>query len=402
LKNRNKDSFDCIIVGGGIVGLTTAFEYQNAFPDNKLLILEKESKIFRHQSGRNSGVIHSGIYYKPGTFKAKNCIEGYKLLIDFAIHNNIPYEITGKLIVAYNNNQIESLNKLYQYGVSNGLKNIKLLNALEVQKIEPYCKNILKALYVPQAGIIDYCSVGFKLSEIISEKGAKTIFNSNVIRIKNHNDEKIVFTNKGKISAKKVVLCTGVFSDRFLSDSLKKKFRIFPFKGEYFVLKSSAAKYVNGLIYPAPDIKFPFLGVHLTKTINQNVEAGPNAVLSFSRNSYRKFSFNWRDFYSIITWGGFWKFIKKNWKIGFYEFYRSLSKKEFTKSLQKLIPVIQENDLDVGKSGIRAQILTSDGELFDDFFIDNNNGIYNVVNAPSPAATSSFAIAKDIINYIKN
>lgn len=402
MKDTQNENIDCIIVGGGIVGLTTAFEYLNTFPNNKLLILEKESEIFCHQSGRNSGVIHSGIYYKPGTFKAKNCIEGYRLLIDFATQNNIPFEITGKLIVALDENQIKSLKKLYKYGVSNGLKDIKLLNKEQALRIEPYCENVLQALYVPQAGIIDYISLGKRLLEIIQEKGAKTFFNACVSKIENMKSDKIVSTNIGNFSSRKVVLCTGVFSDKFLSDSLKKKYRIIPFKGEYFYLKSSAAKYVRGLIYPAPNLNFPFLGVHLTKTMNQNIEAGPNAVLSFSRDNYKKFSFKLYDFYKIISWIGFWKFSKKFWKIGFYEYYRSFSKREFTRSIQKLIPALRKNNLKLGKSGIRAQILTSDGELFDDFLVDNNNEIYNVVNAPSPAATASFAIARGIINHMKN
>ncbi len=388
-------------MGAGIIGLTTAYEFQNAFPAKKILIIEKESDIFFHQSGRNSGVIHSGIYYKPGTSKAKNCLMGYKLLIDFANQHKIPYEITGKLIVAHNENQIASLNKLYEYGLSNGLNNIKLLNPKEALEIEPYCKSVLKALYVPQAGIINYKTVGYKLLKIIKKNGAEIVFNISAKKIENHNERKIVFSNKGKFISRKVVLCTGVFSDRYLSNSLKNKFRIFPFKGEYFYLKSSVNKYVKGLIYPAPDLNLPFLGVHLTKTMDQNIEAGPNAILSFSRKGYHKFGFNWRDFFEIISWIGFWKFAIKFWKVGIYEYYRSFSKKEFTISLQKLIPKIKKNDLIVGKSGIRAQILTIDGELFDDFLIDKNNGIYNVVNAPSPAATSAFAIAKDIITFMK-
>lgn len=399
--NENCKKYDCIIVGAGIIGLTTAYEFQNAFPEKKILILEKESDIFCHQSGRNSGVIHSGIYYKPGTFKAKNCLKGYKLLIDFANQHKIPYEITGKLIVAYNENQIDSLYKLYEYGQSNGLNNIKLLNSKDALKIEPYCKGVLKALYVPQAGIINYNTVGHKLLKIIKKNGAEIVFNNSVKKIENYNDRKIVISNQGNFISRNVVLCAGVYSDRFLSNSLKNKFRIFPFKGEYFYLKPSVNNYVKGLIYPAPDLNFPFLGVHLTKTMDQNIEAGPNAILSFSRKGYKKFGFNWRDFFEIISWIGFWKFAIKFWRIGVYEYYRSFSKKEFTISLQKLIPQINKNDLIVGKQGIRAQILTIDGELFDDFLIDNNNGIYNVVNAPSPAATAAFAIAKDIINFMK-
>ena len=392
---------DCIIVGSGIIGLSTAFEYIKSFPKHKLLILEKESEIFAHQSGRNSGVIHSGIYYKPNSLKAKNCIEGYSLLLDFVKKHKIPFKITGKLIIAYKKNQIKDLNKLYNYGISNGLKKIKILNSKESLKIEPHCKKVMKALYVPQSGIIDYKSLGSKILKIITSKGVQLSLNTFVKKIKTNQNEVSVFTNKKIFKSKKVVVCTGVFSDKFLSPSLKKKFRVFPFKGEYYNLKPSVTKYVKGLIYPVPDLNFPFLGVHLTKTIDNKVEAGPNAVLAFSREGYNKMSFNLKDFSKIIFWKGFWKFIKKVWRYGFYEYYRSFSKTEFTRSLQNLIPEIKKDDIVIGKSGIRAQVLAYDGKLIDDFLIDKNDKIFNVINAPSPAATSCFAIAKNIVKKIK-
>ena len=399
--NSNK-KLDCIIVGAGIVGLSTAYEYLKKFPTHRICILEKEQKIFSHQSGRNSGVIHSGIYYKPDSFKAKNCIDGYKYLINFAKENNIPHEVTGKLIVANKVNQVNVLNKLYQNGILNGLKNIKLLNAKDALEIEPYCKNVIKALYIPNSGIIDYKMVGLKLLELIMQKGGTIRFETLVKDIKNDNKEILVSTNKGAIKTEKIILCTGIFSDKFLSPKLKNKFRVFPFKGEYYYLKKSATKYVNGLIYPVPDINFPFLGVHLTKTTNNEVEAGPNAILSFAKEGYTKFSFEWNDFFQIISWKGFWKFTRLFWKIGLYEYYRSFSKNEFTRSIKELVPDIKKKDLIIGKIGIRAQIMTSEGELMDDFLVDKNNGIYNVINAPSPAATSSLAITKNIINQIKN
>ena len=310
--------------------------------------------------------------------------------------------MTGKLIVANKVNQVNVLNKLYQNGILNGLKNIKLLNAKDALEIEPYCKNVIKALYIPNSGIIDYKMVGSKLLELIMQKGGIIRFETLVKGIKNDNKEILVSTNKGAIKTEKIILCTGIFSDKFLSPKLKNKFRVFPFKGEYYYLKKSATKYVNGLIYPVPDINFPFLGVHLTKTTNNEVEAGPNAILSFAKEGYTKFSFEWNDFFQIISWKGFWKFTRLFWKIGFYEYYRSFSKNEFTRSIKELVPDIEKEDLIIGKIGIRAQIMTSEGELMDDFLVDKNNGIYNVINAPSPAATSSFAIAKNIINQIKN
>ena len=394
--------WDCIIVGAGIVGVTTAYEYLMAFPEARILLIEKEKKIFTHQSGKNSGVIHSGIYYKPGSYKAKNCIKGYKKLIEFSRKNNVPYKITGKLIVATKKNQLESLSKLYEYGIENGLKGIKLLDKKDALKIEPFCENLIKALYVPQSGIINYKEVGNKILQNYLDKGGKITLNTSLKKVVRGEAKILVDTDKENYETNKIILCLGVSADKFLRNSLKSKYRIFPFKGEYFYLNSSAIKYVNGLIYPVPDLNFPFLGVHLTKTIDNQVEAGPNAVLSLSRYGYGKLSFNFSDFSRIIFWKGFWIFAFKFWKIGFYEIYRSFSKKEFTKSLQNLLPKIKKEDLIKGKSGIRAQIMTEKGGLLDDFLIDSDRGIFNIVNAPSPAATSAFAIANEIIDYIKN
>ena len=395
-----KNKYDCIVIGAGIVGLTVAYEYQNNFPDEKLLILEKEPHIFEHQSGRNSGVIHSGIYYKPGTFKAKNCISGYKKLISFADKHAIPYEITGKLIVAIEESQRAVLKTLLSYGTENGLTGLQLLNSEELQKIEPHCTKAIQALYVPQAGIIDYKQVGLKIVELLEKGGAEFRFNTQVTKVENNNDQVNIKTKKDLITAKKTIVCSGVYSDRFIFSSLKNKVRVFPFRGEYFKLKASAFHKVKGLIYPSPDLNFPFLGVHFTKTIQQGVEAGPNAVLAFSREGYKKFSFRWKDFKQILLWKGFWIFALKFWKIGIFETYRSFSKRAFTKSLQTLIPSITIDDLEPTNSGIRAQVLSNDGSLLDDFLIDQNKGITNVINAPSPAATSSFAIAEDVLKKI--
>ena len=403
MKTILKDKiYDCVIIGGGIIGLTVAFEFQNNFPKKKLLILEKEPHIFEHQSGRNSGVMHSGIYYKPGTFKAKNCISGYKKLISFADKNSIPYEITGKLIVAVDESQKKTLKTLLSYGIENGLKNLKLLNGKEILEIEPYCTNAIQALYVPEAGIIDYKKVGIKLVELLKKRGAEFRFNTIVKKIINNNSQVDIKTKTDKINTSRAIVCSGVYSDQFIYSSLRKKVRIFPFRGEYYKLKASAINKVKGLIYPVPDLNFPFLGVHFTKTIQQGVEAGPNAVLAFSREGYTKSSFNWNDFKQILTWKGFWIFTLKFWKIGFYETYRSFSKKAFTKSLQTLIPSITTDDLETTKSGIRAQVLSNQGDLLDDFLIDQNKGIINIINAPSPAATSCFAIAEDILKILKN
>ena len=399
---NSNNNFDFVVIGGGIVGLTTAYEYHKTYPSKRILIIEKEPTIFEHQSGRNSGVIHSGIYYKPGSFKAKNCISGYKKLISFADMHSIPYEITGKLIVAVEENQLESLKTLLDYGIENGLTDLKLLNKDEIRKIEPYCTNALQALYVPQAGIIDYKKVGFKLVELLKKGKVDFRFNSEVKHVKNKNGEVEIETRDDLINARKTVVCCGIYSDKFIFSNLKKKIRIFPFRGEYYRLKFSASHKVKGLIYPSPNLNFPFLGVHYTKTINQEVEAGPNAVLTFSREGYKRFSFQLKDFMKIILWRGFWIFTFKFWKVGVFEIYRSFSKKAFANSLKKLIPSVTIDDLEPIDSGIRAQALTVDGKLFDDFLVEENKHIINVINAPSPAATSSFSIAADIVKKTTN
>lgn len=396
----NERKFDFVIVGAGIIGLSTAYELLKVKPDKKVLIIEKEKKVSSHQTGRNSGVIHSGIYYRPNSLKAKNCLLGYKLLIEFAKKNKIPFELTGKLVLAIKNKQIKSLNKLYDYGIKNGLKNIRILNKDEILRIEPNCTNAIKALYVPQSGIIDYAKVSQILVDLLIKKNAILKLNTKLLDIKEHQLNVEILTSNGSYSAKSVILCTGVYSDKFLSKSLKRNYRILPFKGEYFNLKEDSKNLINGLIYPVPDLNFPFLGVHLTKTIYGGIEAGPNAVLSLSREGYKKLSFKFRDFISIITWKGFWIFFIKYWRVGLYEFARSFSKKRFTKSLKLLVPSISGSKLIKGKSGIRAQIINKNGELLDDFLIDNSKRVINVVNAPSPAATSSFAIAKQVIKLI--
>lgn len=400
MKFDKNTKWDCTIIGAGIIGLTTAYKYQKLFPNEKVLLIEKEKQIFMHQSGRNSGVIHSGIYYEPNSYKAKNCIKGYDELISFAKKNKVPFKITGKLIIASQESDLSTLEKLFKNGVKNGLEGIKILDKNEALKIEPYCKNIIKALYVPQSGIINYKIIGNKLLEKFKVLGGTVNLSTQLFKFTRIKNFVNIQTNQGEIKSKKIIICSGISVDNFLSTSLKEKYRIFPFKGEYYYLRPSAKKYIKGLVYPVPNLKFPFLGVHLTKTIDGEVEAGPNAVLSLSRYGYNKTSFNLKDFFKIISWKGFWIFSLRFWKIGLFEMYRSISKREFTKSIQSLLPEIKESDLIRGKSGIRAQIMMSDGNLMDDFMIEHDQNIYTVINAPSPAATSAFAISEQIINYI--
>jgi len=400
LKFDKNTKWDCTIIGAGIIGLTTAYKYQKLFPNKKVLLIEKEKQIFMHQSGRNSGVIHSGIYYEPDSYKAKNCIKGYDQLISFAKKNKVPFKITGKLIIASQESDLSTLEKLFKNGVKNGLDGIKILDKNEALKIEPYCKNIIKALYVPQSGIINYKIIGNKLLEKFKVLGGTVNLSTELFKFTKIKNFVNIQTNQGEIKSKKIIICSGISVDNFLSTSLKEKYRIFPFKGEYYYLRPSAKKYIKGLVYPVPNLQFPFLGVHLTKTIDGEVEAGPNAVLSFSRYGYNKTSFNFKDFFKIISWKGFWIFSLRFWKIGLFEMYRSISKRQFTKSIQSLLPEIKESDLIRGKSGIRAQIMMSNGNLMDDFMIENDQNVYTVINAPSPAATSAFAISEQIINYI--
>lgn len=392
---------DLIVIGGGIVGLSCAYRYLEVYPEKSILVIEKESDIFAHQSGRNSGVIHSGIYYQPGSLKAKNCIDGYNQLIKFIEKHNIPFELTGKLIVANDINKIDDLASLKANGEKNGLKGLKLLTPKDILKHEPYCTKAVGALYVPQTGIVNYKTVGEKMLSDIQAKGGSIFYNSRVISIVNKTfGASITLNNKKVLNGKKVIVATGVNSDMFISKKLKNKYRIFPFKGEYYRLKKTKQNLVKGLIYPLPDLKFPFLGVHLTKTMKNQVEAGPNAVLSLSRMNYSKLAFNLRDFFKIIAWKGFWIFALKYWKVGLYELARSYSKNIFIKSLQDLVPMIKNEDIEVAGSGIRAQILTNKGKLYDDFLIESDKHITYIVNAPSPAATSSIAIAESIINKL--
>ena len=400
MKFNKNTKWDCTIIGAGIIGLTTAYKYQKLFTNQKVLLIEKERQIFMHQSGRNSGVIHSGIYYEPDSYKAKNCIKGYDELLSFAKKNKVPFKITGKLIIASQESDISILEKLFKNGVKNGLDGIKILDKNEALKIEPYCKNIIKALYVPQSGIINYKIIGNKLLEKFKVLGGTVNLSTQLFKFTKIKNFVNIQTNQGEIKSKKIIICSGISVDNFLSTSLKEKYRIFPFKGEYYYLRPSAKKYIKGLVYPVPNLKFPFLGVHLTKTIDGEVEAGPNAVLSLSRYGYNKTSFNLKDFFKIISWKGFWIFSLRFWKIGLFEMYRSMSKRQFTKSIQSLLPEIKESDLIRGKSGIRAQIMMSNGNLMDDFMIENDQNVYTVINAPSPAATSAFAISEQIINYI--
>ena len=384
--------YDVIVVGAGIVGLAASLKILEKSSGLKLLLLEKEDAVARHQTGNNSGVIHSGIYYKPGSLKALNCTRGYEMLLDFCSQNGIEYDICGKVIVATSEKEIPALENIYSRGIQNGLKGLTKLNREELIEREPYISGVA-GIFVPQTGIIDYLEVSKKYLENIRTRNGEIKFSQSVSDIKIKTDHCEVVTNDQTYSAGIVVTCAGLHSDRIAKMTHPDlPIRIIPFRGEYYKLKDDKKYLVKNLIYPVPDPAFPFLGVHFTRMIDGEREAGPNAVLAFKREGYKKTSFNLRDTVESLSWPGFHTVIKKNWKMGFGEYYRSLNKNAFVKALQKLIPQINEADLEPGGAGVRAQACGKDGGLLDDFYIVEDKRILHVCNAPSPAATSSLSI----------
>lgn len=393
--------YDVIIIGGGIVGLATAYQILQKEPALQVLVLEKENEVSKHQTGHNSGVIHSGIYYKPGSLKAQNCIEGYKLLIDFCEKFKVPYELCGKVIVATNENEIQGLESLFQRGLENGLSDLRMLDSHELKKIEPHISGV-KAIKVPQTGIVDYKMVSHKLQEIITTSGGQIIFGAKVSSILEKDSIVNVSTTQAKTYASKcIVNCAGLYSDKVAGFHFKElDTKIIPFRGEYFKLNESAKKLINHLVYPVPDPNFPFLGVHFTRMIDGNIEAGPNAVFAFKREGYSLWSINIPEMIESLLWPGFQLVMKKYWRTGFGEIHRSLSKKAFTKALQKLLPSIKESDLTKAPAGVRAQACDISGGLLDDFKIIEKSNAIHVINAPSPAATSSLSIGQTISDKV--
>ena len=394
-------NYDFTIVGAGIVGLSTAYSLIKKYPKSKIIIIEKEETFSKHQSSNNSNVIHSGIYYKPGSIKAINCRKGYDLLLNFLKKHDIPHNICGKIIVANTEQEVDQLMVLLDKGKKNGLKNLKILEEHEIKKYEPYVKG-LKAIHVPQAGITDYKLVSKKIYEILKHESVEFKFNTKVLNIENKLNFNKVFTdNSLEIKSNFVINVAGLYSDKLAELNFKIDYKIIPFRGEYYNLKPSASYLVKNLIYPVPDPNFPFLGVHFTRKINNSIESGPNAVFAFSREGYRKSIINFKELFESISYIGFIKLIKMYWKEGIIEMYRSMSKQAYLKSLQKLIPEIKIDDIYSGGAGVRAQAVKSNGEMVDDFLIIYKNNIINVCNAPSPAATASFAIGEYITNLIK-
>lgn len=387
---------DVVIVGGGIVGLATALQVMLARPTTKLLLIEKENDIAQHQTGRNSGVIHSGLYYRPGSLKAENCKRGYQELLRFCHSEEIKYDICGKIVVAVQNSDLPRLDALYKRGQSNGLDGLRYLSGPEIKEIEPNCQG-LRALYVPQAGIVDYAEVARRYTQKLKSLGAEITCGEEVRDIVGSGRSTEVISSKRSTVCKSVVICAGIHSDtlarRLIPDL---PIRMLPFRGEYYVLKDSAQHLVKNLIYPVPDPSFPFLGVHFTRMIHGGVECGPNAVFAWGKEAYEKWDFNLHESIQALSWPGFRKVALKHWRAGLGEYHRSFSKSAFVEALQRLVPEVRSEDLEAGVPGIRAQACDRVGNLLDDFDIRVSGRAIVVCNAPSPAATSSLSIGKTI------
>ena len=387
---------DVIVIGGGIVGLATAYKLLEQKPGLKLRILEKEKSIGLHQSGHNSGVIHSGIYYKPGSMKAKNCRRGVEELLLFCDKFNVQYDLCGKVIVAVNSEEVNRLDALYKRGLENGISDVRIIDSQELKDLEPHATGI-KAIHVPSTGIINYTSVVDELAKQIIKRGGEIKTKATVKGFVRKAGECIVNTQMCDYPTELVINCAGLYSDKIAQlAGENSSISIIPFRGEYYMLKPESRHLVNSLIYPVPDPRFPFLGVHFTRRIDGSVEAGPNAVLATAREGYRRRDFSFQETWELLTNPGFWKIGRNYWKTGMGEYTRSLFKPLFVKALQHLVPAIQGFDLAPGGSGVRAQAMDETGKLLDDFCIVQSERFIHVLNAPSPAATASFAIGSII------
>ncbi|SHE33630.1 L-2-hydroxyglutarate oxidase [Desulfacinum infernum DSM 9756] len=393
---------DVVVIGAGIVGLATALQILKASPATRVVVLEKEAGPGRHQTGHNSGVIHSGIYYRPGSLKARLCLEGARSLITFCREQGIPFEICGKLVAAADGTEVERLEELYRRGVANGVPGMAVLTPREARSMEPHVRCV-RALWVPTTGIVDFRQVARDFAAWIEARGGRIQYGTRVLKIlpkRGGSKEVEVLTSQGPWAAAGVVNCAGLYADRVARASgSDPEIQIVPFRGEYYTLRGSARRLVRNLIYPVPDPRFPFLGVHFTRMIHGGVEAGPNAVLAWAREGYTKKTVNPRELWETLRYPGFLRLALRYWRPGLEEMARSHSKTLFARALQKLIPDIAEGDLAPGGAGVRAQALDRNGSLLDDFAIVRSPGVVHVLNAPSPAATSSLAIG-DYISRI--
>lgn len=392
----NDKHCDVAIIGAGIVGLSVGMQLVRKNPGLKVIVLEKEREVAAHQTGHNSGVMHSGLYYKPGSLKARLCVEGRAAMIQFCEEHAIPHEICGKIIVATEESELPGLNELLRRGRANGVSGLRELDAGQIREIEPHASGI-RGIHVPATGITDFKMVSAKYAELIKQGGGEVLTSSGVERFVREAGAIVLETASGAVHARFVVNCAGLQSDliaKMAGASLG--LRIVPFRGEYYELVPSKHYLIKGLVYPVADPRFPFLGVHFTRRIHGGVEAGPNAVLSFKREGYTRTSFDLSDALSTALFPGFWKMASHNWKSGMGEIYRSWSKRAFTHALQKLLPALTEQDIQPGGSGVRAQALDRSGNLLDDFHFVYQDRILHVCNVPSPAATASLVIGREI------
>ncbi|WP_082235718.1 L-2-hydroxyglutarate oxidase [Halobacillus massiliensis] len=391
--------YDFVIIGGGIVGLATAYSLNKKYPTAKIAVLEKEPSWASHQTGRNSGVIHSGVYYKPGSLKAKLAKQGAASMVEFCKEHGVDHEVCGKVLVATDEEELPRMEKLFQNAQKNNLS-VTELNREELLEIEPHVNGIA-GIKVPSTGIVNYRQVTEKLAQLVERAGVELILNRKVTNIDETANEALIHTSKQTLRSRFLINCAGLHSDRLVNMAkIKTDVKIVPFRGEYFTLKEEKRHLVKGLIYPIPNPDFPFLGVHLTRMIDGSIHAGPNAVLSFKREGYRKTAFHLKDTFDVLTFPGFWKMAGSNIKEGAAEMVRSFHKKTFVKSLQRLVPEIEADDVVPTHSGVRAQAMLKDGRLVDDFYIIPGRSSIHVCNAPSPAATASLEIGKEIVKRI--
>lgn len=390
--------YNVIVVGGGVVGLAVAREITRRFPRLKLLLLEKEDGVARHQSGHNSGVIHSGVYYKPGSLKARLCVTGAAAMVEFCREHGVPHSVCGKIIVATHADELPRLEDLRRRGEANGLAGLRLVGPQQLHEIEPHASGV-QALVVPSTGVTDFALVCEKYAELVSAAGGVILTSAAAQAIRRSSNEIVVETPRGAFSADSLINCAGLYSDRVSRMAGDDPgVMIVPFRGEYYDLAPERASLVRALIYPVPDPRFPFLGVHFTRRITGKVDAGPNAVLALAREGYRHRDVNLRELGSSLAFSGFWRMARQHWRHGLGEWHRSLSKNAFVRALQRLLPEIRESDLVPGGSGVRAQALKPDGTLVDDFQFVPSRKVLHVLNVPSPAATASLTVAKAIVD----
>ncbi len=390
--------YDIAVVGGGIVGSATFYKLQKQFPEKSLVLIEKENDLARHQTGNNSGVIHSGLYYKPGSMKAKNCVNGRHELVAFAKEHNVAHDVCGKVVVATHKSEFKFMDQIFENGVANNTEGIEKITADQIKDIEPHVNGIA-GIWVPCTGIIDYVGATNKMAEIAcaTNENSNLILGEEVKDFSQDGELKVIYTSKQTIKSKFLIVCGGLQADRLAkSDGVKLKEKVVGFRGDYYELNDHAKHKVKNLIYPVPNPEFPFLGVHFTRMVNGDVECGPNAVFTFKREGYGKTDFSMKDTIDALSYRGTWNLFFKNMKFGIDEYRRAFSKKLFLKTLQVLIPSLTMDDLRPGRAGVRALLLSEDGDTKDDFRIEYKENSIHILNAPSPAATAALAIGDEV------